>query len=169
MPHFTGLPLLRVLTLAGACCAALLLPGCAKVPSIKSISDLPLKSTDLPGMDWQLSSMRANAQYVLYGTNSSKERSARLGDYYYVLWHDAQPSLPARLEMLYTQAGTASQVLTRSIELSTPRASSGMRKSVFVFNGPERAKNGDVLTWRINLYSGGTLVDSRRSYLWQDP
>lgn len=159
----------RALAFLGAFFAAALMPGCATVSSIRTISDLPLKNTSLPGMGWELSSMRANAQYVLYGANSGKERSARMGDYYYVLWHDAQPSLPARVEMLYTQAGTASKVLERHVDLVRPRRFSGMRKCVFTFNGPQRAKNGDVLSWRINLYSDGKLVDSRHSYLWQDP
>ncbi len=169
MLHFPCQNLLRIAALlCGLICPAAV-TSCATTSSIKSISDLPLKDTRLPGMDWQLSSMRSNAQYVLYGANSNKERTARLGDYYYVLWHDAQPATPARVEMLYTQASTASKILSRSIVLSEPRSFSGMRKTVFSFNGPQRAKNGDVLSWRINLYSNGKLVDSRRSYLWQDP
>lgn len=162
-----GRTLLRCGMLLATSCACLL-SGCASTSYIKTISDLPLKSTDLPGMSWQLSSMRANAQYNLFGANSYRERVARLGDYYYVLWYDAQPKSPTRLEMQYTQASSASRVLTRSFEFEKPRSFSGVRKSVFVFNGEERAKKGDILTWRINLYTDGKLVDSRRSYLWLD-
>ena len=160
---------LRRRLLLGALAVASLLSSCSTTSYIVTVSDLPLKDTKLPGMDWQLSSKRANAQYVLYGANSNKERTARLGDYYYVLWYDAQPSTPARVEMLYTQAATASKVLTSTVELTQPRSSRGTRKTVFIFNGPLRAQRGDVLTWRINLYSDGKLVDSHRSYLWMDP
>ncbi len=160
---------LRRCILLGVLAVTSFLSSCSTTSSIVTVSDLPLKETKLPGMDWQLSSKRANAQYVLYGANSNKERTARLGDYYYVLWYDAQPSTPARVEMLYTQAATASKVLTSAVELTKPRFSRGMRKTVFTFNGPQRAQRGDVLTWRINLYSNGRLVDSHRSYLWMDP
>ncbi len=160
---------LRRCLLLGALAVASLLSSCSTTPYIVTVSDLPLKETRLPGMEWQLSSKRANAQYVLYGANSNKERTARLGDYYYVLWYDAQPSVPARVEMLYTQAATASKVLVSNVEFTKPRSSRGMRKTTFVFNGPQRARRGDVLTWRINLYSDGKLMDSHRSYLWMDP
>ncbi len=145
-----------------------LLSSCASTSYIKTISDLPLKSTTVPGMDWQLSAMRANAQYNLFGANSAKERLNRVGDYYYVLWYDAQPEAPTRLEMLYTQAASASQILTRSFDFSQPRHFSGLRKCIFSFNGHERAQKGDILSWRMNLYTNGKLVDTRRSYLWED-
>lgn len=133
-----------------------------------SITDLPLKTTKLESMSWQVSPIRAHAQYVLYGANSSRERRNRLGDYYFVEWYDAEPELPVKLEMLYTQALTASQVLSRTVQLDEPRSSSGTRKTHFFFNGPERARRGDILTWRLNLYVDGELVDSRHSFLWQD-
>lgn len=133
-----------------------------------SITDLPLKSTTLESMSWQVSPLRTHAQYVLFGANSGRERRSRLGDYYFVDWYDAEPTRPVKLEMLYTQALTASQVLSRVVEYNEPRSSSGSREEHFFYNGPERAHRGDILTWRINLYVDGELVDSRRSYLWQD-
>ena len=135
---------------------------------ITDITDLPLKSTKLPTMAWQVSPIRSHAQYALFGAQSNKERRARLGDYYFVNWYDADNTRPVKLEMLYTQAITASQVLSCSIDFTEPRPSPGSRKSQFFFNGPDRAKNGDIMTWRINLYVDGDLVDSRHSYLWQD-
>lgn len=149
-----------------ACAAAL--SSCTQHTRLLDIADLPLKDTDSISTSWQVSPIRANAQYVLYGAESNRERRNRLGDYYFVNWYDADPSRPVRLEMLYTQAATASQVLSRVVEFNEPRSSSGHRKTKFVFNGPERAQRGDVLSWRINLYADGKLVDSRHSYLWQD-
>ena len=148
---------------------ALLPISCVEQRShIVSIADLPLKTVELPRMDWQVSPLRSNAQYVLYGAQSGKEMLSRLGDYYFVQWYDAEPTRPVRLEMLYTQALTASKVLTRSVELKEPRSAPGTRKTPFFFNGKERAEQGDVLSWRINLYVDGQLVDSNQSYLWQD-
>lgn len=142
--------------------------SCTQQSRLMDITDLPLKDTTLAGMDWQVSPIRAHAQYAMYGANSGRERRDRLGDYYFVEWYDADISRPVRLEMLYTQALTASEVLKRTIDFTQPRSSAGMRKTNFVYNGPERAKRGDILTWRINLYVDGKLVDSRHSYLWRD-
>lgn len=145
-----------------------LAPCCTQYTRITDIADLPLKQTSLPGMDWQLSPIRANARYVLHGTNSQKEREERLGDYYYVNWYDAQPSSHVRIVMSYTQALTASRKLSCSVEYKEPRSHAGTRRDRFFFNGAERARRGDILTWRIDLYVDGKLVDSRRSFLWQD-
>ncbi len=146
----------------------LLLMSCSSHSSLRYITDLPLKELTLPSMAWQDSPMRAHAQYVLHGANSGKARKNRLGDYYFVEWYDGCPDAPTRLEMLYTQAATASRVLSRSINYDTPRLCKGIRRTTFVFNGPDRAKRGDILTWRINLYVEGKLVDTRHSYLWHE-
>lgn len=144
------------------------LVGCAQTTHLRSVVDLPLRDTEIPDMDWQLSPMRAHAQYILFGANSYKERKSRLGDYYFVEWYDGQPQKPVCLEMLYTQAGTVSKVQRVAFDWKTPRRSAGIRKSRFTFNGEQRAVQGDILTWRINLFVDGQLVDSRRSFLWQE-
>lgn len=131
------------------------------------VEDLPLKSVTLPGMDWQMSPLRANAQYLLYSANTEAERVKRLGDYYYVRWYDAQPEKPVKLLMSYTQALTASRILTREVALDEPRAKAGYRKTEFFFSGPERARRGDILSWKVELYVDGKLCDSRQSYLWK--
>lgn len=134
----------------------------------EDISDLPLKSVRLPSMTWQQSPLRANAQYVLHNAQSGKERRARLGDYYFVDWYDAEPDKPVQIEMLYTQALTTSQRLSAVKRYEKPRSSRGTRKTTFFFNGQERARRGDILTWRMNLYVDGKLMDSRKSFLWKD-
>lgn len=135
----------------------------------KYIADLPIKETRLPAMSWQSAPLRANAQYVFFGAQSSRQLKNRLGDYYFVKWYDATPEQPTTLQMLYTQALTTSQVLTKEIHFNTPRSSRGSRKTLISFNGPDRAKRGDILSWRLNLIVNGQIVDTRRSYLWVDP
>ena len=146
-----------------------LLASCSQYQAtcITGMADLPLKTTDLPSDRWQEAPLRANAQYVMYGANSEKERQLRIGDYYYLRWYDAEPAKPVKIEMLYTQALTGADVLTRTIEYKEARESAGSRKETFHFSGPERAKRGDVMTWKVNLYSDGKLVDSLQSYLWE--
>lgn len=168
MSRNTALSMSRLLHRLLALAAAAFLCSCATQRTrLTDITDLPLKSTNPANMSWQVSPIRAHVQYVLYGAQSAKERNDRIGDYYFVDWYDADPALPVQLEMQYTQALTASKVLSRTIDFTQPRPSSGSRKSHFFFNGAERAKCGDIMTWRINLYVDGKLVDSRHSYLWQ--
>lgn len=134
---------------------------------ITEISDLPLRSAERPGISWAESPLRANANYVLHGAESHLQREARVGDYYFVSWYDAAPEEPVRLAMHYTQAKTASQILTRTEDLPAPRKGRAHRKAHFFFAGKERKEKGDILSWRIELYVGGKLVDARQSYLWE--
>ncbi len=159
----------RLLLSAAAATAAFSLVSCQQTgwTHITGIADLPLKTTAVPGKAWQQSPLRANSLYLLYGTNTKKQKVDRIGDYYHVRWYDADPTQPVKLVMRYTQARTASEELTHTIDYPAPRESAGSHKAEFFFNGPERKKGGDILTWRIELYSGGKLVDSRQSYLWE--
>ena len=146
-----------------------LLASCSQYQSTHLIgmADLPLTTTDLPSERWPEAPLRANAQYIMYGANSNKERELRIGDYYFLRWYDAEPTKPVRIEMLYTQALTGADVLSRTIEYNEPREDAGSRKDTFHFYGADRAKRGDVMTWKVNLYSDGKLVDSLQSYLWE--
>lgn len=136
---------------------------------ITGVADVPLKTTESVSTSWETSPLRANTRYLLYGANTNKERVARLGDYYYVRWFDAEPDKPMKLVMFYTQARTGSTVLTSEYVVNEPRESKGNHMYRFAFNGDVRRQLGDVLSWRVDLYAGGLLRDSRKSYLWQEP
>ncbi len=159
----------RLLLSAAAATLSMTLVSCQGTDStrITGIVDLPLKTTEVPDMSWQKSPLRANAQYLLYGTNTGKQKAARLGDYYYVDWYDADPTRPVQLVMRYTQARTASKLYTRTIDYPAPRKKARSHKAEFSFNGEERKLGGDILTWRMELYVDGKMVDSRQSYLWE--
>lgn len=150
-------------------CVPCLLAACSQVQTtrITDLTDQPLKGTELPGWGWEVAPLRANARYAMYKAHTASERKDRVGDYYYLDWYDAEPQQPVKIVMSYTQALTGSAVQTRTIEIPAPRASAGGRKAQFFFSGPERAKAGDIMTWRIDLYSGGVLKDHRQSYLWE--
>ncbi len=159
------LPLLSV-ALAAAAMTLVSCSGSGRT-HISGIVDLPLKTTQVPDFSWQQSPLRANSKYLLYGTNTARQKKERLGDYYYVDWYDADPSLPVKLVMHYTQARTASQIHTRSIDYDAPRKSPRSYKAEFFFNGEARKLGGDILTWRMELYVDGKMVDSQQSYLWE--
>ncbi len=159
---------MRCRQLLFATLATLALASCqTQSTRITDMVDLPLKNTYVPSMDWQVSPLRANAQYLLYGAHSKKQRANRVGDYYYFWWYDAEPQKPVKLVMRYTQSLSASKELSRTLEYNEPRAKAKEHKSTFFFAGPERQKNGDVLTWRVELYVDGVLKDTRQSYLWE--
>lgn len=134
---------------------------------ITSLADLPLKDTTPPQLNWQNAPLRANAQYILCEANSAAERQAKLGDYYFLRWYDAEPQKPVRVVMKYTQAKTGPKVLEMVKEYKEPRERRGERKERFFFNGAERAEKGDILSWRIEILCDGQLADSRQSYLWE--
>lgn len=158
----------RLLALASACA---LLASCQTVtePCLISVADLPLKSERLPSMGIQHAPARAHTRYLLFDTNSGRERQARLGDYFFVRWYDANPNEPVRIVMHYTQALTRSQRLERSVDYKEPRDESAERVATFFFNGDERKRCGDILSWKVELYCGGKLRDVKRSYLWREP
>lgn len=132
------------------------------------VADLPLKSTTLPSFSIEQAPLRANARYITYDARTSKESKLRVGDYYYVRWYDAHPEEPVRLVMHYTQAATGATKLRRELQLDTPRKRADVMLTPFFYTGEDRAKKGDVMTWKVELYSGGKLKDTRCSYLWRD-
>lgn len=134
---------------------------------ILDVVDMPLRTESLPAIAaWGQAPLRAHAQYLMYNANSSKERKDSIGDYYYVNWYDAEPNKKVEIVMDYTQQSSGSTLRQRRVELNTPREEPNERQEEFFFRGKERAKRGDVLSWKISLFLEGKLVDSSQSYLW---
>ena len=153
--------------LSSAACLGiiLLLSSCSHDSYIERVREVPLKSVEMPGIDSGLH--RANTSYLMHGALTSKERFDRLGQYYYVVWHDGQPEKSARLEMKYQQSGTGSKVLTKTLTLK-PERSGGTTRTNFEFIGDNYRTNGNVLSWKITLFVDGKPVSSRQSYLWRN-
>ncbi|MFI3242987.1 MAG: hypothetical protein R3Y56_01895 [Akkermansia sp.] len=147
----------------------LLLSSCTSYDKTQllEIVELPVKSTKSYDWSWHNSSLRAHSQYIFYGANTSKERIARLGDYYYVTWYDHDPTQEITVHMYYTQSATGSKILAKTETIKAPREKTGKHKHLFFFNGAERAQRGDILSWKMDIYAGDTLLDSKQSYLWQ--
>lgn len=154
-----------------AACAGFLTVSCStpQETALLSIADLPLTSTKPASFDIEHAPVRAHNRYLLYGTNTDDERRRRLGDYYYVRWYDADPSAHVRLVMNYTQALSRSEPQQRSVEYREPRERAEEQLTRFFFNGEERIRKGDILSWKIELYCNGKLKDVMRSYLWREP
>jgi hypothetical protein len=69
--------------------------------------------------------------------------------------------------MRYTQAASGSDVQVEEKVYNQPRESAASHTERFFFIGDARRKKGDVLSWRMELYVDGKLVDSKQSYLWE--
>lgn len=147
---------------------ALLLPGlasCSRETGIERVREVPLKSTAVPAADTGLH--RAQVTYLLRGALTHKEMEARLGQYYFVTWYDGHPEQPAELTMSYQQSSTGSQVHSKTIRFPAGRKG-GLQKDTFTFLGAEHQQIGQILTWRVDLKIGPSIVSTRRSYLWRD-
>ena len=160
---------MRALNLIISASLAALLAACSSYDRsfIENVSDIPLKTTEEPGMDWAASPLRSHAKYVLYGSESKKEMEDCVGDYYFVTWYDAEPTKPVKVLMRYTQAASGSDVQVEEKVYNQPRESAASHTERFFFIGDSRRKKGDVLSWRMELYVDGKLVDSKQSYLWE--
>ncbi|WP_302014322.1 hypothetical protein [uncultured Akkermansia sp.] len=141
--------------------------SCAEQGSrIEYVREVPLKTTVVPAED--VGMHRSQATYLLHGAVSQKERLQRLGQYYFVTWHDANPEQPATLVMMYRQGKTGSTVLTKSISYPAGRKG-GTQTPVFKFTGDEAKEKGEILAWKLLLkdHHGKTISESH-SYLWGD-
>ena len=134
---------MRIRVLMPVLCGLALMPACTQTVRITEVADLPVKSTTLYSMDWEVSPLRANYQYVFHGAHSSKAREARVGDYYFLSWYDAEPEKPVRIVMQYTQAGSTSELRSCTVEYAQPRRSAGYRKVNFQFI-KERSANAPI-------------------------
>ena len=63
--------------------------------------------------------------------------------------------------------GVGAKELRTECVYPVARSSAETRTERFFFTGDERRAKGDVLTWRMELYVDGKLVDSKQSYLWE--
>lgn len=152
---------MRVRVLLPVVCGVFLLPSCTQTVRITEVADLPVKDTRLYNMEWEVSPLRANYQYVFHGAHSGKARRARVGDYYFLSWYDAEPEKPVRIVMQYTQAGSASQLRSCTVEYAQPRRSSGYRKVNFQFVKDKPSGAAVELDADTGLLTGQTPTDVR--------
>ena len=110
--------------------------------------------------------VRGEKNRILYGAVSMAERKDRLGQYYTVLWNDAEGVGNGEVEVVFEfqQGKTASRIKKRS---QTFPASDGSGKAVFSVIGDDYFKTGKVLAWRVTISRGGRTLAQERSYLWK--
>jgi len=140
-----------------------LVAGCAGTEKPLLVKQYTLRDATVPSMDDPM--VRGEVLRRLHGAVSWSERLDRLGQYFTVLWSEAEGAgKPATVVFEYQQAATGAAVRRKTLEFA-PDAVSG--KAEFDVIGEDFRRNGRVLAWRISLRRGDEEVASRQSYLWE--
>lgn len=110
--------------------------------------------------------LRGEKARLLHGAVSMAERRDRLGQYYTILWNDADGagSGPVEVRFDYRQGASGSRINTRSVKFSSVSPSG---KAVFSIIGDDYFKGGKVLSWKVTLLRGGRTLSSKQSYMWE--
>ncbi len=102
-------------------------------------------------------------EYHLWGAITGRQREARQGNYYAVMWKVKNPGEPLKVRFEYRQPGTGLQVKAKEQEISTVDRSNVTR---FQITGPDYVNNGPVSAWRVTVVRGKQVLAEEKSYLW---
>lgn len=110
--------------------------------------------------------IRGEKNRRLHGAISMEERKKLLGQYYTILWNDAEGvgSGPVTVRFDYQQGSSGSRIKSRSETFSSDTTSG---KAEFSVVGDDYYKNGKVITWKATLSRGGKTLGTKQSYLWE--
>ena len=116
-------------------------------------------------VDRKAAMTRGEQMYRLRGAVTMEERVSRLGHYYTVDWKNDQEGVGnLKVVMDYQQAATASKVLRMSREIAE---NEGSGKVEFLVTGEAYRVGGQVLAWRVQLFSDSRVIAEKHSYLWK--
>lgn len=109
--------------------------------------------------------VRSEKNRIFHGAVSMEERRERLGQYYTVLWNDAEGAGSDHTVVFEFQQGGSGSLIKKRTASFGGGESSG--KASFSVIGDDYFKGGKVLAWKISLLRGKEVVSTRQSYLWQ--
>jgi hypothetical protein len=137
--------------------------SCGGPQEILEIKEFHLKEVD-PALD-ESEVVRGEELKRLYGAVTPAERRDRLGHYYTMGWNGpaGREREPVRMVFEYRQAATGSKILR--MEQSFEGTAKGTAE--FHVKGPAYHEGGRVLAWRLSMYRGAELVETKRSYMWR--
>lgn len=116
--------------------------------------------TPIPSAD---PSIPFERDYHLYGAISNKQREARVGNYYSVMWKVTDRSQPVKVRLEYRQQATGLAVKTKEMDVPAVDKNNVTRFAVI---GEEYSTNGPVTAWRVSLVRGKQVLAESKSYLW---
>ena len=109
---------------------------------------------------------RAEQQKRLRGAIEQSEMEARKGQYYMIDWDVRQYAVvdPIRVVFSYHQAATGGEKFNVEQKFAKSETKGSCE---FAIVGESYQLKGRVLDWRVDVYSGSSLLVSEQSYLWQ--
>jgi hypothetical protein len=144
--------------------AVLWLGACAGPPDPLVVKQFQLR--DQQRIKENQPMVRMEKERRLHGAISMAERSARLGQYYTLIWNDKAGAGQGEVELVfqYQQGATASRVkrMVRTFPASETKGT-----AEFAVIGTDYLQGGKVLAWKASLFRGKREISSRQSYLWQ--
>lgn len=102
-------------------------------------------------------------EYYLYGAITLKQREARQGSYYAIMWKVTDRTQPVKVRFEYRQQATGLAVKTKETEINAADRNNVTR---FQVNGAEYDTYGPVTAWRATLVRGKQVLSESKSYLW---
>ena len=147
-----------------AIASVLLSISCTSQKSEVDVRTYHLKDIERVSRDNKV--VRAEQQKRLRGAISYSEMRSREGLYFMIDWNLRQHSgtEPIRVVFKYHQAATGAEELEMVQSFSSSKTKGSCE---FAIIGDSYKKNGRVLDWRVEVYSGAKLLDSEQSYLWR--
>ena len=138
--------------------------SCASRESDVSVRVYHLKEVHRLGVENK--EARAEQQKRLRGAVEQSEMEARKGQYYMIDWDVRQYAVedPIRVVFSYHQSATGG----KKLKVEQRFAQSETKGSCeFAIVGESYEIKGRVLDWRVDVYSGSSLLVSEQSYLWE--
>lgn len=137
--------------------------SCGGPGEVLEVKEFHLKEVDPDRGESEV--VRGDELKRLYGAVTPEERRDRLGQYYSMRWSgpEGREAEPVKLVFEYRQAATGSRILR--MEQNFPGTERG--NAEFHVNGPAYQRGGRVLAWRLQMFRGEDLVETRRSYMWR--
>jgi len=117
-------------------------------------------STPIPASD---PSVPFERDYHLHGAITNKEREAREGHYYTVMWKATDRSQPVKVRLEYRQQKSGMTDQKQEQDVAQVRRSNQTR---FEVTGQEYLDKGPVTSWRATLVRGKEVLAEAKSYLW---
>ena len=149
-------------------CLLLFLPAACTVPSssgpvaITKVNPYHLK--DANAEDTVDPMIRFEKDRHLRGAVDSADLEEIYGNYYTVFWKTDKPGVPATIRLDYRQARTGPQILTREIQVSSPKKKNATHLKII---GSDHKTNGAVTQWKASIIQNGAVITEYKSFLWQ--
>jgi len=103
-------------------------------------------------------------RHLLHGAVDIQDHKDRYGHYYTVFWK-SENRAPATVRLDYRQGATESQILSKEIEVPSPKRKNTTK---FQITGDEYSSGGKVTQWKVTILEGETVVAEYKSFLWKD-